>query len=104
MDELTLLRSMIPDVATADQAERSRARTVITDHIARQGSRQGAGQRLVALPRLRGVVRSRSTRSLGLALAGLLVAGSISLVGAIRYFGEWGPVDHPATVAQVDAE
>jgi hypothetical protein len=104
MDELTFLRSIIPDAPTADEVERSRARTVLSDHIARQGSRQGAAGKALALPRLRGIIRSRSTRAVGLALAGLLIAGSVSLVGAIRYFGEWGGVDHPATVAQVDAE
>jgi hypothetical protein len=46
----------------------------------------------------------RPTRSLGLALVVLVIAGSVSLVAGIHYFGEWGSVDHPASVAQVDAE
>jgi hypothetical protein len=46
----------------------------------------------------------RPARSLALAIAALVVVGSFSVVGALRYFGEWGPVDHPATVAEVDAE
>jgi len=100
MDELAFLRSIIPDAPTTDRAERSRARTILTEHIARQRAKRPA----VVLRRLRQVSRARTTRSLGLALAGLAITGSVSLVGGIRYFGEWGGVDHPATVAQIDAE
>jgi hypothetical protein len=100
MDELTLLRSIAPNVRATDPADRLSARTALVQHIAGRGGRGAA----VKLSRFRRVARARTTRSLGLALVGLGIAGSISLVGGIHYFGEWGPVDHPATVAQVDAE
>ena len=59
--------------------------------------------RLDAAPRARArrlPRRRRTVTALGLAAA-MLIAGTA--VG-IRYLGEWGPVDHPATVAQIEAE
>ncbi len=44
--------------------------------------------------------RTRTVVALGLAAA-LLVAGTA--IG-VRYVGEWGPVDHPASVADIEAE
>ncbi len=52
-------------------------------------------RRHVALPR-----RRRTAVGLGL-VAALLVAGTAAAGVIIR---EWGPVDHPATVAEIDAE
>lgn len=44
--------------------------------------------------------RRRTIVALGLAAA-LLVAGTAT---GVHYLGEWGPVDHPASVAEIEAE
>jgi hypothetical protein len=44
--------------------------------------------------------RRRSAVVLGLAAA-LLVVGTVT---GVHYLGEWGPVDHPATVAEIETE
>jgi hypothetical protein len=59
--------------------------------------------RLDAAPsRRRGLLprRRRTVLALGLAAA-LVVAGTAT---GVHYLGEWGPVDHPATVAEIEAE
>ena len=44
--------------------------------------------------------RRRSVATIALAAA-LVIAGTAA---GVRYFGEWGPVDHPATVAEIEQE
>lgn len=67
------------------------------------GARTRIRARLDAAPaaRARGRrPRTRAVAALGLAAA-LLVAGTA--IG-VHYIGEWGPVDHPASVADIEAE
>jgi hypothetical protein len=83
LDDL-LSRALAVDL-TADARSRIRARL-----DAAPAARAGGRRR----PRTRTIV------ALGLAAA-LLVAGTAT---GVHYLGEWGPVDHPATVAEIEAE
>jgi hypothetical protein len=82
LDDL-LSRALAVDLTT-EARERIRARL------------EGA----VAAPAARRPPRRRTVVVLGLA-ASLLVAGTVT---GVHYLGEWGPVDHPATVAEIEAE
>jgi hypothetical protein len=92
MDEIVVLRTFAPNVSPATTPEIALARTAMLAHIARRT----APRRAALLPALR--------RSSVLALAAILIAGIVSMVGAAVYFGEWGPVNHPATPAVIDGE
>src|SRR4051812_31977265 len=96
MDDIRLLRDFAPE-PPLDAREIQLARLALTDHIDHSGSR-----RLAFHPR--GLGRPRTPRSF--AIAGVLLVAAAAAVGAgsLRYIGEWGPVDHPATVATLDRE
>ena len=96
MDDIALLRDLAPEPAV-DPAEVLIARTVLIEHIERR-SRAG---RFGFISRLG---RPKSRRAI--ALAGLLTFAGAAAVGAgaFKYVAEWGPIDHPATVAALDRE
>lgn len=95
MDEIALLRAVAPSVLPPTAGEIGSARARLLRHVGRRS--------VGSLGVLRGW-RRRIHRPLALALIVLLVSGAATTVGALVYFGEWGPVDHPATVAELDAE
>ncbi len=91
---------MIADLDTPELEE------LLTRSLAADLSPEGRGRiraRLDAAPERRhGLLarRRRTVVTVGLAAA-LLVAGT---AGAAQIIREWGPVDHPATIAELDAE
>ncbi len=96
MDEIAILRTLAPAVTPATSADVSVARMALLDHIDQQ-----VQPRSTRLPYLR---RPSLRRPTLLAFAALLLAGMVTVVGAAVYLGEFGPVDHPATANQIEAE
>lgn len=92
MNEMTILRRL-GNVALPSVPERERARSVLLAAMSRQPARAW----LPTLP------IGRFRRSALLTVVALIVVGMVSAVGA-AIFIEWGPVDHPATAAQVRVE
>jgi hypothetical protein len=92
MNEMTILRRL-GNSAPPSVPERERARSVLLAAMSRQPARPWPVQLPVG----------RFRRAALLAVAALIVVGMVSAVGA-GIFTEWGPVDHPATEAQVRAE
>jgi hypothetical protein len=93
MNEMEILRGLgAPTAATP--SERARVREALIermddDSVGKDRADIGVGRRL--------------RRPAVLAVAALFAVGTITVVGA-AIFIEWGPVDHPATAAQVRAE
>ena len=96
MDEIAILRALAPSVDPATSAEVNVARMALLGHIDLQPQRRSTG-----LPHLR---RPSLRRSTLLAFGALVFAGMVSVAGAAFYLGEFGPVDHPATASQIEAE
>jgi hypothetical protein len=94
MDEVMLLRTLVPSGTAPTPAEVTAARTAVLGHIDQRSQR-----RVTFLSPMRPPSFRRSTL---LAVGILLVA--VSAVGAALYLGEFGPVDHPATASQIEAE
>jgi hypothetical protein len=94
MDEVVLLRTLVPSGSAPTPAGVTAARTALLGHIDQQSQRRVAALSPWRRPSLR--------RSTLLAAAALLVA--VSAVGAAFYLNEFGPVDHPATAGQIEAE
>ena len=96
MDEIAILRTLAPSVNPATSAEVNVARMALLGHIDRQAESRSTG-----LPHLR---RPSLRRPTLLAFGALVLAGMVSVAGAAFYLGEFGPVDHPATADQIEAE
>ena len=96
MDEIAILRALAPTVPAATSAEVNIARAALLDHIDRR-----AQPRITRLPNFRRPPLRRPTL---LAFGALLIAAMVTVAGAAFYFGEFGPVDHPATADQIEAE
>jgi hypothetical protein len=96
MDDISLLRNFSPE-PTIDALESRMARAALVEHI--EGSTQP--RRLAFLP---GVRRPRARRSIAFAGALLLMTSVAVGAGVLTYVAEWGPVDHPATVASINQE
>jgi hypothetical protein len=99
MDELSILRRLTPTVGPAEPAEEGVIRAALLDHIDRRSHRSHPAGRI--RHRLR---RPSIGQPAALAIGALLLAGVVSVVGAAIYLGEWGPVEHPATARELDAE
>lgn len=93
MDEIALLRTLVPIGPGPTSAEEAAARTALLGHIDQRSQRRAGFLALSRRP-LR--------RSALLAAAALLVI--VSAAGAAFYLGEFGPVDHPATAKQLETE
>lgn len=96
MDEIAILRTLAPSVNPATSAEVNIARMALLGHID-----EPALRRSTRLPHLR---RPSLRRPTFLAFGALILAGMVSVAGAAFYLGEFGPVDHPATTSQIEAE
>ncbi len=93
MDEVTILRTLAPSIEPARPAEVAAARAILFGHIELKTQPR-------RLPHLR---RPSLRRPVALAFGALMLAGVVSVAGA-AIFWEWGPVDHPATAAQIESE
>lgn len=96
MDDIAFLRDFALK-PTIDPLESRTARAALLEHIER-GSRP---RRLAFLPAVRRPLARRSVAFAGVLL--LLTSAAVG-AGALRYVAEWGPVDHPATVASINQE
>lgn len=96
MDEIAILRALAPTVAPATSADVYAARMGLLGHINQQTNPRTAGLRYFRRPSLR--------RPTLLAVGALLIAGVVTVAAAAFYLGEFGPVDHPATADQIEAE
>src|SRR5512144_1673558 len=96
MDEIAILRALAPAVTPATSAEVDVARMGLLGHIDQQPEPRSIGVRHSRWPSLR--------RPTFLAFCALFIAGMVTVAGAAFYLGEFGPVDHPATADQIEAE
>lgn len=96
MDDIALLRALAPTTAPVTAAEVHEARMALVGHIDQRALAPAIGLRSLRRPGLR--------RPTFLALAALLIAGTVTVAGAAFYLGEFGPVDHPATANQIETE
>lgn len=94
MDEIVLLRTLVPSGIAPTSGEVAAARTALLGHIDQRSQRRAVFLSPLRRPSLR--------RSPLLAAAALLVV--VSAAGAAFYLGEFGPVDHPATAKQIETE
>lgn len=94
MDEVVLLRTLVPTSIAPTSAEEAAARATLLGHIDQRSRRRANFLSPLRRPSLR--------RSPLLAAAALLVV--VSAAGAAFYLGEFGPVDHPATAKQLETE
>lgn len=95
MDEIAILQALAPIVEPATDADVRAARAGLIDHIDGRTRRRIRAR----LPELAG------RRVLVFAAVGALItAGVATGAGAALYLGERGPVTHPATAAEIEAE
>lgn len=96
MDEIAILRALAPSDDAATSAEVNVARMALLGHIDQRAQPRSTGLPYFRRPSLR--------RPTLLAFGALLIAGMVSVAGAAFYLAEFGPVDHPATAGQIEAE
>lgn len=96
MDDIAILRDFAPE-PTIDPLESQTARAALIEYM----ELWSRPRRLAFLP---GVRRPRARRSVAFAAVLLLMVSAAVGARALTYMAEWGPVDHPATVAEIDQE